>query len=91
MKSPRVRNVGEASVGRLTAIKATSGDECIAAFDGAIWLVSGTVFLQHSSEFAVGTHLPLRQQSAAWRLGAPAAKQSKGLMSRITVIRLIAM
>lgn len=60
-------------------------------FDGATLSFSGTMFLQHSSESAVGTHLPLRQQSAAWRLGAPAAKQSKGLRRMATTIRLIAM
>jgi hypothetical protein len=74
-----------------TTANAIGGDECSAAFDGASWLLSGMVLLQHSSEFAVGTHLPLRQQSAAWRLGAPAAKQSKGLRRRTTTIRLIAM
>jgi hypothetical protein len=74
-----------------TAVNAISGDECPSTFDGAIWSLSGTEFLQHSSESAVGAHLPLRQQSAAWRLGVPAATQSKGLTSRITTIRLIAM
>jgi hypothetical protein len=74
-----------------TTVNAISGDECSAAFDGAIWSLFGRGFLQHSSEFAVGTHLPLRQQSAAWRLGVPTAKQSKGLTSRITAIRLIVM
>jgi len=74
-----------------TTVSAISGEECTAAFDGASWLSSGTMFLQHPSEFAVGTHLPFRQQSAAWRLGAVAAKQSKGLTSSTTAIRLIAM
>ena len=46
-------------------VNTISGDECSAAFDGASWLLSGKEFLQHSSEFAVGMHLPLRQQSAA--------------------------
>lgn len=85
------RNVGETRMGMCTTVNAISGDECSGAFDGASWLLSGAVFLQHSSEFAVGTQLPLRQQSAAWRLGVPAAKQSKGLSSRTTTIRLIAM
>jgi hypothetical protein len=85
------RNVGETRTGMCTTVNAISGDECSAAFDGASWLLSGTEFLQHSSESAVGAHLPLRQQSAAWRLGVPAATQSKGLTSRITTIRLIAM
>ncbi len=85
------RNVGETRTGMCKTVNAISGDECSAAFDGASWLFSGTVFLQHSSEFAVGMHLPLRQQSAAWRLGVLAAKQSKGLSSRTTTIRLIAM
>jgi hypothetical protein len=85
------RNVREARIGMCTTVNAISGDECSSAFDGASWLLSGTVLLQHSSEFAVGTQLPLRQQSAAWRLGALAAKQSKGLSSRTTTIRLIAM
>jgi hypothetical protein len=75
-------------MGTCTTVNAINVDECSAVFDGASWLLSGTVFLQHSSEFAVGTHLPLRQQSAAWRLGVPAAKQSKGLRRRITAIRL---
>jgi hypothetical protein len=74
-----------------TAVNAISGDECPATFDGAIWSLFGTMLLQHSSEFAVGTQLPLRQQSAAWRLGVPAAKQSNGLSSRTTTSRLIAM
>jgi len=74
-----------------TAVNVISGDECPATFEGAIWSLSGRGFVQHSSELAVGTHLFLRQQSAAWRLGVPAAKQSKGLISRITAIRLIAM
>lgn len=74
-----------------TTVNAISGDECPATFDGAIWSLSWRGLLQHSSEFAVGTHLPLRQQSAACRLGVPTAKQSKGLISRITAIRLIVM
>ena len=89
--SPAARNAGETMLGMFTTVSAISGEECTAAFDGASWSWCGTVFLQHSSEFAVGTHLPLRQQSAAWRLGVPAAKQSRGLISRITAIRLIAM
>ena len=59
------RNVGETRMGTCTTANAISGDACSADFDGASWLLSDTVFLQHSSEFAVGTHLPLRQQSAA--------------------------
>ena len=78
-------------MGICTTVSAINIDECSAAFDGASWLLSGTVFLQHSSESAVGMHLPLRQQSAALRLGALAAKQSKGLSSRTTTIRLTAM
>lgn len=77
-------------MGMCTAANAISRDECPATFDGASLSFSGTVFLQHSSEFAVGTHLPLRQQSAAWRLGVLTAKQSKGLVSRTITIRLIA-
>jgi hypothetical protein len=82
---------GGTRMGMCTAVNAISGDECPATFDGARWLLSGTALLQHSSELAVGTHLPLSQQSAAWRLGVPAAKQSKGLSNRTTTIRLIAM
>jgi len=89
--SPRGWKVGETKVGMRTAIKAISGDEWAAAFDGASWLRSGTVFLQHSSEFAVGAHFPFRQHSIAWRLVAPPTKQSNGLSSRTTAIRLIAM
>jgi len=87
----RARNVGEASIGICAPVNSINGEECSAAMDGAICPLSGSGFLQHSSEFAVGTHLPLRQQSAAWRLGVPTAKQSKGLTSRITAIRLIVM
>jgi hypothetical protein len=72
-------------------VKAISGDEWSAAFDAINWPVSGAVFLQHSSEFAAGAHLPLRQQSAAFWFAAPAAKQSNGLTSRTTAIRLITM
>jgi hypothetical protein len=88
---PIPRNVGDTRMGMCTTVNAISGDKCSAAFDGASWLLSGTVFLQHSSEFAVGMHLPLRQQSAVGRLRVPTAKQSKGLSSRTTIIRLIVM
>src|SRR5512143_3080897 len=81
------RNVGETRGGTCSTANGTSGDECSPTFDGASWLLSGRVFLQHSSEFAVGMHLSLRQQSAVRRLGVPAAKQSKGPSSRTTTIR----
>jgi hypothetical protein len=74
-----------------TAIEAISGDEWSAAFNGASWLWSGTVFLQHSSDFAAGAHLPFKQHSIASRFGELSAKQSKGRRSRRTAIRLIAM
>ena len=89
--SPRGWKVGETKVGMRTAIKANSGDDWSAAFNGTSWLWSGTVFLQHSSDFAVGAHLPFKQHSIACRFGELPAKQSKGLRSRITVIRVIAM
>ncbi len=89
--SPRGWKVGETKVGIRTVMKAISGDEWSVALDGASWLWSGTVFLQHSSDFAVGAHLPFRQHSIACCFGAPPAKQSKGLRSRAATIRLIAM
>ena len=48
------------------AVNATSEGEWLAAFDVSNWLASGTVLLQHSSDFAVGVHLPLRQQFATF-------------------------
>ena len=45
--------------------RAKSGAELL-VFDVRRGLASGMVFLQHSSDFAVGPHLPLRQQSIAW-------------------------
>lgn len=89
--SPRDWKVGETKVGMRTAIKTISGNEWSADFAGASWLWSGTVFLQHSSDFAVGAHLPFKQHSIACRLGELPAKQSKGRRSRRTAIRLIAM
>jgi hypothetical protein len=73
-----------------TAI-AISEVECSAAFEGTNWFRSGTEFLQHASELAVGAQCAFRQQSATWLLAAPAAKQSKGPSSRTSTIRLTAM
>jgi hypothetical protein len=74
-----------------TAAIAISEGECSAAFEGTSWFRSGTEFLQHASEFAVGAQCPFRQQSATWLLEAPAEKQSKGPRRRTTTIRLTTM
>ena len=57
---------------------AGNGDKWPPALHGRSWLPPGTVFLQQSSDLAVGAQLPLRQQSAASRFRIPLAKQSKG-------------
>ena len=77
--------------GTKVATIAMSGEACSAAVDGTNWFRSGTEFSQHASEFAVGAHLPFKQQSAAVLRAAPAAKQSNGPISKITTIRLTTM
>ena len=62
------------------------GIQCPAAF-AARKLAAGTVFLQQSSGFAEGTHLPFRQQSIASRVRA-LAKQSNGRASNTIASRL---
>lgn len=63
----RLWNVkGEMRLGMGTSPNAISGEEWSAAFDCTSEVRSGTAFLQHSSDFAVGAHLPLRQHSAAF-------------------------
>jgi hypothetical protein len=46
-----------------TAAIATRDDVCVSAFGAANCSRSGTEFLQHVSTFAVGGHIPFRQQS----------------------------
>jgi hypothetical protein len=88
----QAQNVGRgARVGMQIATMAMSGDTCSPVVDGTNWFRSGTEFLQHASELAVGAHLPFKQQSATLLRAAPAAKQSKGPRSRATTIRLTAM
>ena len=90
--SPSAWNVKEqARVGMSTATAASSGDDWFAAFDCASWPRSVDVLLQHSSDFAVGAHLPFLQQSIAFLVHAPPAKQSKGLASKTTATKAIAM
>jgi hypothetical protein len=90
--STRPSNVKvEIRIGMPVVVKLISGDEWSTALDVTSWPAAGRVFLQHSSEFAVGAHLPLRQQSATFLLGAPPAKQSKGRTSRRTATTARAM
>ena len=65
--STRPSNIqGDIRFGMRAAVNATSGGVWSAVLDVSSWLAPGTVLLQHSSDFAVGVHLPLRQQSATF-------------------------
>lgn len=70
-----------------TGLIATVGAQCPAAVDPKKWFTPGTVFLQQSQAFALGAHLPFRQQAIASRVRA-VAKQSNGCTS-ITIAKKV--
>ena len=67
--------------------RGTRGVRWPAALAARKWFVSGTVFLQQSSAFALGAHCPFIQHFIASGVRA-LAKQSKGRASRTIAKRL---
>ena len=71
-------------------VRAMRGNAWSPAFERTSWPLSGTVlFLQQSSDCAVGAHLPFKQQSITSEFGLTLAKQSKGLTSSTTASKLM--